>query len=161
MKSRNRIFGTFSLRTLLAVLAAIAMTLSVMVWRAESRRKVFDKLRSDGAIVRYAPSPWGPLFAKPALAKFYVNVEGDRLRIGDTLYNIDEAEKFLLEQKAIANRNGLDNFEFYTMESVDTKPSESIHSRILNFGLMTFNNGGGFDRSLYEDEWEANRNLHR
>ena len=161
MKSRIRLFGTFSLRTLLVVLAAIAIILSVMVWRAESRREIFDKLRSDGAIVRYSTSRWGPLFDKPLLAEFYVNVEGEQVRIGDALYDIDEAEKFLLEQKAIANRNGLDNFEFYTMESVYTKPSPSISFRILNFGVANFGNGGGFDRSMYEDEWEANRNLHR
>ena len=160
MTTPRRIFSTFSLRTLLVALAIIAMVLSVFVWRAEYRRKVFNELRKDGAIVRCDKSSWGTLFDQPVVAEFYVNVEGDQIRIGNQLFDIASAETFLLDQKSIANRHGLNNFQFYSMESVDTNPSEEIHSRILNFGVANFGNGGGFDRSMYEEEWEANLKLH-
>ena len=157
MKPRHRRHRTFSLRTLLAISAAIAIILSVIIWRAESRRKVFDGLHDDGAIIRYTTSRWGKLFTKPSVAEFYVNVEGERLRIGDTLYSVDEAEKFFLAQKNIANQNGLNSFRFYTMENADSQPSKQIHNRIFNFGVSTFGMGGGFDRVMYEAEWKPDR----
>ena len=160
-KSEHRFPVRFSLRTLLVAIAAFALVFFVLLWRAESRRQCFDDIRNLGAIVDYSRSHWGAIFDEPLSVTFYVNVEGEKIRIGDTLYSRDDAKNFLIEQKAIAIQTGLDEVSIRVMTSVDIEASDDLFNEMLNFGNDHFDNTDSWFREMYEVDWEANRSLHQ
>ena len=119
-KPRSRTLLRLSIRFLLLAVFLIAFTLAVLLTRAESRRQLFDDLRNEGAIVNYSNQPpqwltaiadinWGPFFDGADSVEFSLQIEGNQVRIGDTLYAPDDAESYLLQRQAIANANGAEN----------------------------------------------------
>jgi len=171
-KPRKRKLLRISIRALLMAVFLIAVTLVVLLKRADSRRQLFDDFRDSGAIVNYSNHPprwlsniadinWGPFFDGPDSVAYYLHVEGDQVRIGDTLYTPDDAESYLLQQKSLANANGTDDVQVYVASDIGDTPSQEVSHRMLIFGGTQFPLAGTWSRETYQKDWEANCELHQ
>ena len=147
----------FSLRSMLLIIVAVTIVLSVLLWRAKTRRRCFGDLRNQGAIVNYSKSIWGATFDEPAGVKFFANIEGDNVRIGNKLYSSTDAEAFFLKQKSLANEHGFEGVQFFVTKSPTRPPSGESTSKMVNFGMKTFGDVTFWGRDSADRMWRSNR----
>ena len=152
-----------SLRGLLVLTLLIAIALGVWMNRARNRRLAFYELRRQGAVVYMSSHPpaevdfdWGPVFEMPDRVAFYVRVVGSKVRIGETMFSPDDAEKYLLEQKRIATKFGSKDTQMYVAQNLGDDCDPRISVRMLNFGGKNFDVAGTWDWDGYMVEWNRN-----
>ena len=152
-----------SLRGLLVLTLLMAIALGVWMNWVRNRRLAFDELRRQGAVVYMSNHPpaavdwdWGPVFEMPDRVSFYVRVVGSKVRIGETMFSPDEAEKYLLEQKGIATKFGSNDTQMYVAQNLGDDCDPRINVRMLNFGGKNFDVAGTWNWDVYMAEWNKN-----
>ncbi|GAA5510926.1 hypothetical protein [Novipirellula caenicola] len=111
----------------------------------------FKELQADGAIVRIFPADGMTRESVlPMDIAFFPIPTTHGIRLGQTVFSVDDAESQLLKWKKIANDNGVKNVQLWVVTDDMQNP---ISQRLLTFGVTNFHAAGGENLKRYKKRW--------
>ena len=153
------------MRALLLVMFISATGIAILMYRANSRLEAITTLRDNGGIVETTQRnpwflgplknlDWGGLFTVPQRVDFYVQVEGNRVRIKDRLYEPESAKQFLLQQKSIALGLGATEFQLRAAVKTGSNQEQQLRHNFALFAMDNLDSLMTWDWSTYKTDWE-------
>ena len=137
-------------------LEALVARLTLEKQSAEQKSNIaryakFTKLQTNGAIVRVlAADGMTAESVLPMDIAFFPIPTNGRVRLGKTVFSVDDAESQLLKWKKIANDNGVKDVQLWV---VTDNMQDPMSRRLLEFGISNFHRAGGENLERYNKRW--------
>ena len=94
------------------------------------------------------------LFIIPRHVELHIQIEGDRIRIKDQLYEPENAKQFLLQQKSIAQKHGTTSFQLRAAVKTGNEPEQILRNSFMRFGADNLDSGMTWTWSEYISDWQ-------